>query len=54
MNPLEAGDLNLCEPRTNGEIEIENIPINEVEIKQKNLLPVFDHFHRIQTSWGDR
>ncbi|XP_020233954.1 autophagy-related protein 18h isoform X1 [Cajanus cajan] len=54
MSPLEAGELNLCELGTSGEIEIENIPINEIEIKQKDLLPIFDHFHRIQSTWGDR
>ncbi|KAG4908572.1 autophagy-related protein 18h-like isoform X1 [Glycine soja] len=54
ISPLEAGELNLCELNTSGEIEIENIPVNEIEIKQKDLLPIFDHFHRIQSTWGDR
>ncbi|RDY06603.1 Autophagy-related protein 18h, partial [Mucuna pruriens] len=54
MSPLEAGELNLCELSTSGEIEIENFPVNEIEIKQKDLLPIFDHFHRIQSTWGDR
>nr|GMD45317.1 Autophagy-related protein 18H [Ipomoea batatas] len=35
------------------EIEIENVPVNEVEIKRKDLLPVFDQFQRIQTNWDD-
>lgn len=54
MSPLEAGELNTCEFLTNGEIEIENIHVNEVEIRQKDLLPVFDHFHKIQSTWGER
>ncbi|MCD9639045.1 hypothetical protein HAX54_023325 [Datura stramonium] len=36
-----------------GEIEIEKIPVNEVEIRRKDLLPVFDHFHRIPSKWSD-
>lgn len=38
----------------NGEIEIEKVPIHEVEIKRKDLLPVFDHFRGIQSDWLDR
>ncbi|PSR94788.1 Autophagy-related protein like [Actinidia chinensis var. chinensis] len=37
-----------------GELEIEQIPFHEVEIKWKDLLPVFDHFHSIKSSWNDR
>ncbi|KAF2314934.1 hypothetical protein GH714_037209 [Hevea brasiliensis] len=37
-----------------GEFEIEKIPIHEVELKQKELLPVFDHFHSIKSGWNDR
>lgn len=36
-----------------GVIEIENVPVNEVEVKRKDLLPVFDHFQRIHTNWDD-
>ncbi|KAK7277884.1 hypothetical protein RJT34_22903 [Clitoria ternatea] len=54
MSPLEAGELKLCELSTSGETEVENIPVNEVEIRQKDLLPIFNHFHRIHSSWGDR
>ncbi|KAL7235013.1 hypothetical protein ACSBR1_018482 [Camellia fascicularis] len=35
------------------EIEIEKIPVHEVEIKRKDLLPVFERFHRIQSVWSD-
>ncbi|KAK8506240.1 hypothetical protein V6N12_074288 [Hibiscus sabdariffa] len=45
-------------PRANsckgGEFEIEQVPVHEVEIKSKELLPVFDSFHRIKSSWNDR
>ncbi|KAF2298622.1 hypothetical protein GH714_024370 [Hevea brasiliensis] len=45
-------------PRVNsygdGEFEIENLPIHEVELKRKELLPVFDHFHSIKSVWNDR
>jgi hypothetical protein len=54
MGSFESGELNKCEFLTNGEIEIEDIPVNEVEIRQKVLLPVYDHFHKIQFTWGDR
>lgn len=36
-----------------GESEIENIPVHEVEIKRRELLPVFDHFDRFQSDWND-
>ena len=38
----------------NGEIEIEKILTNEVEIKRKDLLPVFDHFRGVQSDWHGR
>ncbi|KAJ1435725.1 WD40/YVTN repeat-like-containing domain superfamily [Sesbania bispinosa] len=37
-----------------GESEIEKISANEVEIRRKELLPVFDHFHSIRPSWNER
>ncbi|XP_027363430.1 autophagy-related protein 18g-like isoform X2 [Abrus precatorius] len=37
-----------------GESEIERISANEIEIRQKELLPVFDHFHSIRPSWNER
>ncbi|XP_071725217.1 autophagy-related protein 18g [Rutidosis leptorrhynchoides] len=37
-----------------GESEIEKLAANEVEIKRKELLPVFDHFHSIKSGWSDR
>lgn len=45
-------------PRINGyvggELEIEQVPFHEVEVKRKDLLPVFDHFHSIKSNWNDR
>ncbi|XP_015578219.2 autophagy-related protein 18g isoform X3 [Ricinus communis] len=44
-------------PRVNyndGEFEIEKVPIQEVELKRKELLPVFDHFHSFKSGWNDR
>lgn len=40
--------------RLAGELEIEKLPIHEIEIKRKELLPVFDHFHSTKSSWNDR
>ncbi|WCJ21455.1 hypothetical protein M5689_003607 [Euphorbia peplus] len=37
-----------------GEFEIEIIPVSEVELRRKELLPVFDHFHGIRSGWNDR
>ncbi|KAJ9543088.1 hypothetical protein OSB04_022795 [Centaurea solstitialis] len=37
-----------------GEAQIENIPCHEVEIRRKDLLPVFDHFNNIKSGWDDR
>ncbi|KAK9984095.1 hypothetical protein SO802_033620 [Lithocarpus litseifolius] len=37
-----------------GEFEIEKVSIHEVEIKQKELLPVFDHFLSIKSDWNGR
>lgn len=37
-----------------GELEIENLPITEVEIRQKDLLPVFGQLHTAYPEWSDR
>ncbi|XP_008795109.2 autophagy-related protein 18g-like isoform X2 [Phoenix dactylifera] len=39
---------------TNGEIEIEELSFHEVEIRRKDLLPVFEQFHCSQSDWSDR
>ncbi|KAJ8476810.1 hypothetical protein OPV22_020537 [Ensete ventricosum] len=37
-----------------GEIEIEDLFFDEIEIRRKDLLPVFEQFRCIQSSWIDR
>ncbi|CAA7039444.1 unnamed protein product [Microthlaspi erraticum] len=37
-----------------GEFEIEKVPAHELEIKQKKLLPIFDHFHSTKATMEDR
>ncbi|KAJ7978031.1 Autophagy-related protein like [Quillaja saponaria] len=54
MDSLEANKQNFSEYHTDGEIEIEKVLFHEVEIKQKDLLPIFDHFQRIHSDWADR
>lgn len=54
MSPLGTNDQNFTENHTGGEIEIEKVPVHEVEIRQRDLLPVFYHFLRIQSDWSDR
>ncbi|XP_044482792.1 autophagy-related protein 18h-like isoform X2 [Mangifera indica] len=54
MNPLDTDEQNSTKEQTGGEIEVEKIPVHYVEIRRKDLLPVFDHFHRIQSDWIER
>lgn len=44
-------DHSFVDENMNGEIEIEKIASNEVEIRRRELLPVLDHFRRIQPDW---
>ncbi|KNA09193.1 hypothetical protein SOVF_155860 [Spinacia oleracea] len=37
-----------------GEIEIEKVSHLEIEIKRKDLLPVFEHFHKVKPDWSNR
>ncbi|XP_052192300.1 autophagy-related protein 18h isoform X2 [Diospyros lotus] len=46
-------EQNIIKDHISGEIEIEKVPVHEVEIKRKDLLPVFDRFQRIQSDWSD-
>ncbi|XP_068311714.1 autophagy-related protein 18g-like isoform X2 [Pyrus communis] len=39
---------------TGGEFETEKVPVHEIEMRQKDLLPVFEQFHFIKSSWDDR
>ncbi|XP_057960858.1 autophagy-related protein 18h isoform X2 [Malania oleifera] len=54
MSPHGANELNFTEDHNGGEIEIEKVPVHEVEIRRKDLLPVFDHFRRIHSNWIER
>ncbi|XP_041020803.1 autophagy-related protein 18h-like isoform X2 [Juglans microcarpa x Juglans regia] len=49
-----TSDLNFTESHTRGEIEIEKLPVHEIEIRRRDLLPVIDHFLRSQSDWSDR
>lgn len=53
MNPMEAME-HISDEDFTGETEIEKINVQEVEIRRRDLLPVFDHLQRIQSSWTDR
>ncbi|XP_008809283.1 autophagy-related protein 18h-like isoform X2 [Phoenix dactylifera] len=53
MDPSRASGRSF-EDGTNGEIEIEKLAIHEVEMKRKDLLPVFEQFHYSQSDWSDR
>lgn len=37
-----------------GEFEIEKVLCQVVEVKRKDLLPVFEHIHNIQSGQGGR
>ncbi|XVF42049.1 hypothetical protein PTKIN_Ptkin01aG0329000 [Pterospermum kingtungense] len=54
MSPGGIDEHTLPAGQSGGEIEIEQMPSHEVEIRQRDLLPVFEHFHRIQSEWSDR
>uniref|UniRef100_A0A7N0SYB6 BCAS3 domain-containing protein n=1 Tax=Kalanchoe fedtschenkoi TaxID=63787 RepID=A0A7N0SYB6_KALFE len=46
--------LSKVDENIEGEIEIEKLPVNEVEIRRKDPLPVFEHYHGTKLSWNDR
>lgn len=54
MISLRVSERTFSNGYTGGEFEVEKVPVHEVEIKQKDLLPVFDHFHGVQSEWNDR
>ncbi|XWS42429.1 hypothetical protein CRYUN_Cryun16bG0013500 [Craigia yunnanensis] len=54
MSTLGVDEHKFTADQSRGEFEIEQIPAYEVEIRQKDLLPVFEHFHRRQSEWNDR
>lgn len=54
MSHLGTNGQNFTENHTGGENEIEKVPVHQIEIRQRELLPLFDHFLRIQSDWSDR
>lgn len=54
MSPLETNEYGSAQEHDGGETELENIPAHCIEIRRKDLLPLFDHFHSIQADWSDR
>lgn len=48
MTPQSCQELNDA-----GEVDIETIPVNEVEVRQKDLLPVFDRSRAVHPGWTD-
>ncbi|KFK35616.1 hypothetical protein AALP_AA4G014300 [Arabis alpina] len=54
MLPPDPDGKNLNSHRGGGEIEIEKISANEVDIRRKDLLPVFDNFHSVYSSMRTR
>ncbi|KAL5983994.1 hypothetical protein ACLOJK_018096 [Asimina triloba] len=54
LMPLNVNEWKLSNDRSGGEIEIEKFPVHEVEIKRKDLVPVFKHLQCIQPDWKDR
>lgn len=54
MNPIASNEHIFTTKNGGGEIEIEQMQSCEVEIRRRDLLPVFDHFHRTQSDWSER
>lgn len=54
MIPLETDEYSSAQEHDDGETELESIPAHCIEIRRKDLLPLFDHFHNIQADWSDR
>ncbi|XP_068663800.1 autophagy-related protein 18h-like [Aristolochia californica] len=54
MMPAKVNQRRFSDGYSGGEIEIEKVPVHEVEIKQKDLLPVFEHFQCSLLDWSSR
>ncbi|TQE00419.1 hypothetical protein C1H46_013927 [Malus baccata] len=51
----QKSKLNFGKDATGGEMDIETVPVHEVEMRQKDLLPVVHPFHRLfQSDWNGR
>lgn len=51
---MRVGEKMFHNGYASGEFEVEKVPVHEVEVKRKDLLPVFDHFHNVKSDWNDR
>lgn len=54
MNPVLPGGQKSLNDDFGGEIEIEKVPHLEIEIKRKDLLPVFEQFLKVKPEWNNR
>lgn len=54
INSLIPDEVALADGGTSGELEIENFFVNEVEIRRKDLLPVFNHFQKNRVNRSER
>lgn len=54
MSPLAFEEERQNLYSNDGEIEIEKLDAQEIEIRRKDLLPVSDHFHQIHHEWASR
>ncbi|XP_074331836.1 autophagy-related protein 18h-like [Apium graveolens] len=53
MSPLAFDEERQSLYSNDGEIEIEKLHAQEIEIRRKDLLPVSDHFHQIHHEWAN-
>lgn len=53
MGPSGIQEPNLSKDYIGGEIDVEKLPVHEVEIRRKDLLPVFDRFDPFQRNHSD-
>lgn len=51
---MPGGQKSSADNDFGGEIEIEKVSHLEIEIKRKDLLPVFEHFHKVKPDWSNR
>lgn len=46
-----SGEPSLSKELTGGETDVEKLPVHEVDVRRKDLLPVFDHVQRNNLDW---
>ncbi|KAK8484880.1 hypothetical protein V6N11_057109 [Hibiscus sabdariffa] len=54
VSPVVFEEHKFSTDHSGGEIELEQMPSHEFEIRQMDLLPVFEHFHRLRPEWNNR